>query len=140
MAEFERDMLRQRTNAGLIAARKRGRFGGRSKSIDTAAIKKARVMLASGDYTKAEVAAELGVSRHTLWRELAREAANSLPSGQNHLAGERNSALGLQTFQSLNDGSEQCSNTRGGSHGHRPPKQHTHATCRASAVSRPRPT
>lgn len=74
MAEFERDMLRQRTNAGLAAARKRGRVGGRPKSIDVADLKKARVMLASGDYTKTEVAAELGVSRHTLWRELAREA------------------------------------------------------------------
>ena len=75
MAEFERDMLRHRTNAGLAAARRRGRFGGRPKSIDAAAIKKARVMLASGDYTKTEVAAELGVSRHTLWRELAKDAA-----------------------------------------------------------------
>ena len=75
MAEFERDMLRQRTNAGLIAARKRGRVGGRPKCIDAAALKKARVMLASGDYTRAEVAAELHVSRHTLWRDLARAAA-----------------------------------------------------------------
>ena len=74
MAEFERDMLRQRTNAGLAAARKRGHFGGRPRSIDAAAIKKARVMLSSGDYSKAEVAAEPGVSRHTLWRELARQA------------------------------------------------------------------
>lgn len=73
MAEFERDMLRQRTNAGLNAARKRGRVGGRPRSIDATALKKARVLLASGSYTKAEVAAELGVSRHTLWRELARK-------------------------------------------------------------------
>jgi len=77
MAEFERDMLRQRTNAGLAAARKRGRVGGRPKSIDVADLKKARVMLASGDYTKVEVAAELGVSRHTLWRELARQVSPS---------------------------------------------------------------
>ena len=52
------------------AARRRGRAGGRSKSLDVAGLKKARVMLASGDYTKSEVAAELGVSRHTLWRSL----------------------------------------------------------------------
>ena len=71
MAEFERDMLRQRTTAGLVAARKRGRVGGRPKSIDAAALKKARVMLASGDYSRSEVAAELGVSRHTLWRAMA---------------------------------------------------------------------
>ena len=75
MAEFERDMLRQRTSAGLIAARKRGRVGGRPKSLGPDDIKKARVLLASGQYSKAEVAAEVGASRHTLWRALARESA-----------------------------------------------------------------
>ena len=72
MAEFERDMLRQRTKAGLDAARKRGRVGGRPRSIDKAGLKKANAMLRSGDYSRSEVAAELGVSRHTLWRELRR--------------------------------------------------------------------
>ena len=76
MAAFERDMLRQRANAGLAAARKRGRVGGKPKSIDASALKKARVMLASGDYTMTGVAAELQVSRHTLWRELARVRAS----------------------------------------------------------------
>jgi DNA invertase Pin-like site-specific DNA recombinase len=73
MAEFERDMLRQRTVAGLVAARKRGRVGGRPKSISADALKKAQVLLGSGDYTRAEVAKELGVSRHTLWRALSQE-------------------------------------------------------------------
>ncbi len=72
MAEFERDMLRQRTMAGLQAARKRGRTGGKPRALGTAALKKARVMLDSGQYTKNEVAKELGVSRHTLWRALKR--------------------------------------------------------------------
>ncbi len=72
MSEFERDMLRQRTQAGLRAARKRGRIGGRPKSIDAAGLKKARAMLAAGNYTRSEVAGELRVSRHTLWRELNR--------------------------------------------------------------------
>lgn len=74
MAEFERDMIRQRTKAGLDAARKRGRVGGRPKRIDKAGLKKAKGMLRSGDYSKAEVAEELGVSRHTLWRELKRSS------------------------------------------------------------------
>ena len=72
IAEFERDMLRQRTIAGLAAAKKRGRVGGKPRSLDNAKIKKARVMLDSGQYTKTEVAQELGVSRHTLWRSLNR--------------------------------------------------------------------
>jgi DNA invertase Pin-like site-specific DNA recombinase len=70
LAEFERDILRQRVNAGLKAARRRGRFGGRPRSHTDADLKKARALLRSGDYTKAEIAAELGVGRHTLWRHL----------------------------------------------------------------------
>ena len=73
MAEFERDMLRQRTVAGLAAARERGRVGGRPKSISVDDLKKAQALLRSGDYTRGEVAKEIGVSRHTLWRALPRE-------------------------------------------------------------------
>jgi DNA invertase Pin-like site-specific DNA recombinase len=71
LAEFERDILRQRVNAGLKAARRRGRVGGRPKSMDEDDLKKARALLRSGDYTKVQVAKELEVSRHTLWRALA---------------------------------------------------------------------
>ncbi len=71
MGEFERDLLRQRTRAGLDAARKRGRVGGRPKSITPSDLRKAKAMLASGDYNKGDIARELGVSRHTLWRELS---------------------------------------------------------------------
>ena len=75
MAEFERDMLRQRTTAGLKAARARGRVGGRPKSMSIDDLKKARALLGSGAYTKTQVADELGVSRHTLWRALAGDGA-----------------------------------------------------------------
>ena len=64
LAEFERDILRQRVNAGLKAARRRGRVAG---------LKKALALLRSGDYTKVQVAEELKVSRHTLWRALSQE-------------------------------------------------------------------
>jgi len=73
LAEFERDILRQRVNAGLTAARRRGRVGGRPKALDEGALKKARALLRSGDYSKVQVAAELQVSRHTLWRALSQE-------------------------------------------------------------------
>jgi len=68
LAEFERDILRQRVNAGLKAARRRGRVGGRPKALDEADLKKARALLRSGEYSKVQVADELEVSRHTLWR------------------------------------------------------------------------
>src|SRR5271165_2615826 len=73
LAEFERDILRQRVNAGLKAARRRGRVGGRPKSLTDADLKKARALLRSGDYTKTQVAAELEVGRHTLWRALSQQ-------------------------------------------------------------------
>jgi DNA invertase Pin-like site-specific DNA recombinase len=49
LAEFERDILRQRVNAGLKAARRRGRVGGRPKSLNDDDLKKARALLRSGD-------------------------------------------------------------------------------------------
>jgi hypothetical protein len=54
------------------AARKRGRIGGRPKGISASDLRKANAMLAFGDYSMGDVTRELGVSRHTLWRELAR--------------------------------------------------------------------
>jgi DNA invertase Pin-like site-specific DNA recombinase len=74
LAEFERDILRQRVNAGLKAARRRGGLGGRPKALAETDLKKARALLHSGDYTKAQVAQELRVSRHTLWRALVQQA------------------------------------------------------------------
>jgi DNA invertase Pin-like site-specific DNA recombinase len=74
LAEFERDILRQRVNAGLKAARRRGRIGGRPKALDEADLKKARALLRSGEYTKVQVAEELDISRHTLWRALSRDS------------------------------------------------------------------
>jgi len=47
LAEFERDILRQRVNAGLKAARRRGRVGGRPKALGEAELKKARALLRS---------------------------------------------------------------------------------------------
>ena len=61
--------------AALPAARRRGRLGGRPKSLTEADLKKARALLRSGDYTKGQGADELKVARHTLWRALSREAA-----------------------------------------------------------------
>ena len=68
-----RDILRQRVNAGLKATRRRGLIGGRPKSLDESDLKKARALLRSGEFTKVQVAKELEVSRHTLWRALSHE-------------------------------------------------------------------
>jgi transcriptional regulator with PAS, ATPase and Fis domain len=50
------------------------RVGGRLKALAEADLKKARALLRTGDYTKVQVASELQVSRHTLWRALVQQA------------------------------------------------------------------
>jgi len=67
LAEFERDLIRERTRAGLDAARRRGRVGGRQTVLTPAKERQARRMLAEGA-TKDEVAGVVGVSVSTLYR------------------------------------------------------------------------
>ena len=69
LAEFERDLIRERTNAGLEAARARGRVGGRPKVMSDDRIAVARSLLADGR-TVDQVAATLGVSRRSVYRYL----------------------------------------------------------------------
>jgi len=70
LAEFERDIIRDRTNAGLTAARSRGRVGGRPRKMDSKKITYARALLDSEESTVDEICEELGVSRATLYRNL----------------------------------------------------------------------
>lgn len=66
LAEFEHSLIRERTIAGLAAARARGRKGGRKPALSSADVRKAAAMLGDADITKAEVARHFGVSRVTL--------------------------------------------------------------------------
>ena len=70
MAEFERDLLRERTMAGLAAARARGRKGGRPRVMDARKVARARQLYAEGSLTVAEIAAGLKVSRASIYRYL----------------------------------------------------------------------
>ncbi|MEM8579605.1 MAG: recombinase family protein, partial [Pseudomonadota bacterium] len=70
LAEFERSIIRERTRAGLDAAKARGRTGGRPKKLTDADLKAAKAMLADDDFTVDEVAARMGVSPATLYRYL----------------------------------------------------------------------
>ena len=72
LAEFERDLIRERTAAGLAAARARGRHGGRPSVMTTHKVQVAREMYRSGQYTVAAIAATLGVSRASIYRYLPR--------------------------------------------------------------------
>jgi DNA invertase Pin-like site-specific DNA recombinase len=70
--EFEHDLIRERTKAGLQAARARGRKGGRKPSMSDSDIRKAAAMLSDPQITKTEVAAHFGVTRTTLNASLKR--------------------------------------------------------------------
>ncbi len=69
LAEFERDLIQERTRAGLDAARARGRKGGRPTALSPVKRKQATRMITDG-VPVVEVAQALGVSRSTLYRQL----------------------------------------------------------------------
>lgn len=71
-AEYERDLLRERTNIGLAAARARGRNGGRPKLLDSAKVNRAKQLHAAGVMSPQEIADAVGVSVATLYRYLAK--------------------------------------------------------------------
>lgn len=68
-AQFERDLIRERTRAGLAAARSQGRLGGRPVLMTSERLKTARAMQENGS-NNAEIARVLGVSRSTVSRAL----------------------------------------------------------------------
>jgi DNA invertase Pin-like site-specific DNA recombinase len=77
LAEFETDLIRERTNAGLAAARARGRRGGRKPVMTAAKTRAARQMHAAREHTVEEIAETLGVSRASVYRALAKPATDA---------------------------------------------------------------
>jgi len=70
LAEFERNLTRERTRAGLLAARARGRVGGRKRVMTERDVAVAKTLLREGSLTVEEVAEQTGVSMATLYRYL----------------------------------------------------------------------
>lgn len=70
MAAFERNLISERTRAGLVAARARGRKGGRRPVLSPAMVHTARRMREEDAFTLDQIAAELKVSRSTVIRAL----------------------------------------------------------------------
>lgn len=68
LAEFERNLIRERTKAGLEAARARGRKGGRKPALTEKAVKEIRQLLKNPDIEVTEVAKRYGVSRATIYK------------------------------------------------------------------------
>jgi DNA invertase Pin-like site-specific DNA recombinase len=73
LAEFERDIIRERTHAGLRAARARGRLGGRPKGLSKEAERTAyaaEALYKQGELSVQEIAEKLGIAKSTLYRYL----------------------------------------------------------------------
>ena len=69
-AQLERDTLIERTRAGLESARSQGRLSGRPPKVDAKMRERIRKLASSGDYTRAEMAEMLQISKATLYRAL----------------------------------------------------------------------
>jgi len=68
LAEFERELIRERTIAGLSSARARGRNGGRPYTMTPAKLRLAQAAMAKRDTKVSDLCTELGVTRQTLYR------------------------------------------------------------------------
>ena len=71
MAEYERNLIRERTMAGLKAARARGRMGGRPKALNESQVKVAIALAEAGELTINEICEQVGCSRSTYYRQIA---------------------------------------------------------------------
>jgi DNA invertase Pin-like site-specific DNA recombinase len=75
MAGYEAALIKERTLAGLAAARARGRTGGRKPKTTPALTNKAQWMYDSRQFTLAEIAASCGVTPMTIYRNIKTAAA-----------------------------------------------------------------
>ncbi len=81
-AEFERELIRERTLAGLNAARARGKKGGRKFQLTKAQVRLAQVAMKNRDTSVSELCKELNITRPTLYRYVA-------PNGELRKFGEK---------------------------------------------------
>ena len=87
LAEFERDLIVERTKAGLASARARGRKGGRPFKMTPAKLRLAMAAMAHPDTGISALCKELGISRQTLYRHVSPQGALR-PDGAKVLGGE----------------------------------------------------
>jgi len=75
LAEFERDVIRERTQAGLQAARARGRQGGRPRVLEGKKLALARSMYEDMNQPPKDICETLGISRSTLYRNVSKKSS-----------------------------------------------------------------
>ena len=98
MAEYERNLTRERTMAGLASARARGRKGGRPKQLDEGQVRVAIALAEAGELMIREICEQVGCSRSTYYRQVAPRlkpaAAEPLPSDQSVSVAPSAAAIG----------------------------------------------
>jgi DNA invertase Pin-like site-specific DNA recombinase len=75
LAEFERDLISERTKAGLASARARGRKGGPPFKMTAAKVRLAMAAMGQKETKVADLCSELGITRQTLYRHVAPDGA-----------------------------------------------------------------
>jgi DNA invertase Pin-like site-specific DNA recombinase len=82
IAEFEHELIKERTVDGLEAARSRGRNGGRKPTLTPAAVRQAQAMYDSGEHTVEQIAAAFKTTRPTIYRALDRTTIGRKPANR----------------------------------------------------------
>lgn len=93
LASMERELIVERTRAGLVASRLRGRVGGRPRALDDTKLRVAQALVADGGLSMAEIAQQVGCAPSTLYR--------SLPGGRGGLAMTATVADGRGTVREM---------------------------------------
>ena len=88
LAEFERETIRERTIAGLAAARSRGREGGRKSAFDKNSLSRAQAVIRDRSMSVTALCAELGLSKMSLYRNITPEGELT-EAGQRVMSGKR---------------------------------------------------
>ena len=96
LAEFERELIVERTHAGLASARARGRNGGRPFKMTLAKLRLAQAAMGQPGTKVGELCAELGITRQTLYRHVAPKG-ELRPDGLSLLARRRAPAASSPT-------------------------------------------
>lgn len=78
LTEFEHSIIRERTMAGLAAAKARGRRGGRPKAMSDLSVSAAKALIREGSMTIKEVAAQFSVSDATLYKYIPHPRTSSV--------------------------------------------------------------
>ena len=88
LAEFERELIAERTRAGLAAARAKGRLGGRPRKMDVAMLRMAIRAMASRDTNAQGLARRLGITTTTLYMYVNGDGTVKAP-GQKRLEAQK---------------------------------------------------